>query len=123
MPLGEFRLARALAGASGGDYGRRALGLEAVTALALGAAVLPQSLAVAQLAGVPALAGLYTAAAAVLFYAALWPSPRTVVVPDLPVAILAAAAVAAAGGGAVLTSLLAMMVGVICVPIRPGRIS
>lgn len=115
MALGEFRLARALAGASGGDYGRRALGLEVVAALALGAAVLPQSLAVAQLAGVPAVAGLYTAAAAMLFYAALGASPRTIVVPDLPVAILAAAAVAAAGGGAVLTSLLGIMVGVICV--------
>ncbi len=89
---------------------------DTLSALAVWAVLVPQSMAYASLAGVPPVQGLYAACAGLLLYALLGTSRQLNVGPSSGVAILSAATVApiAAGSSArylELTALLALIVG------------
>jgi sulfate permease, SulP family len=73
---------------------RSGLGRNVVAALAVWAVLVPQSMAYASLAGVPAVNGLYAAIAGLLVYAVLGTSGQLNVGPSSGVAVLAAATVA-----------------------------
>ena len=88
--------------------------------LVLTALLVPQGMAYAELAGLPAVTGLYTTVAALLAYAVFGPSRILVLGPDSSLAPLIAAAIIplAAGDEAyavALASMLALLVGVVCV--------
>ena len=63
-------------------YQRRWLRRDVLAGLVLTALLVPQGMAYAELAGLPAVTGLYTTAVALLAYAALGPSRILVVGPD-----------------------------------------
>ena len=99
---------------------RRTLKRDTVAALAVWAVLVPQAMAYAALAGVPAVRGLYAACAGLLLYALLGTSRQLNVGPSSGVAILSAATVAPLASGNAdrylsLTALLALIVGVILV--------
>src|SRR5512147_2393177 len=68
------------------------LGHDLVAGLALGVVMIPQGMAYAELAGVPAVAGLYATMAAIIGYALLGSSRQLVVGPDSSTSTLVAAA-------------------------------
>lgn len=89
--------------------------------LAVAALMVPQAMAYAELAGLPAVTGLYTTIMAMLAYAVFGPSRILVVGPDSALATLILAAIlplVGAGGdparAMALASALAIMLGVIC---------
>jgi MFS superfamily sulfate permease-like transporter len=89
--------------------------------LALTGLLVPQGMAYAQLAGLPAVTGLYTSVTALLAYALFGPSRILVVGPDsalgpmIAAAILPLVAANKSPGQAVgLASMLALMMGAIC---------
>ncbi|RKH57426.1 sulfate permease [Corallococcus interemptor] len=98
-------------------YERRWLRADLLAALTVGAMLVPQGLAYAQIVGVRPVAGLYAGAFAMLAYALFGPSRHLMVGPEAGAAILSATALApvVAGGGperlASLAALLALMVG------------
>ena len=88
--------------------------------LVLTALLVPQGMAYAELAGLPAVTGLYTTVAALVAYALFGPSRTLVLGPDSSLAPLIAATVLplAAGGNTptvAIASMLSLMVGAICV--------
>jgi SulP family sulfate permease len=98
------------------SYSRPRLRLDTIAALSVWAVVVPQGLAYGELAGVPAVAGLYTAAAGMLLYGLFGSSRYLNVGPESSVAIVVAASVAPLAGGdperaIALTSMLAILVG------------
>ncbi|MCP4084549.1 MAG: SulP family inorganic anion transporter [Actinomycetia bacterium] len=92
-----------------------------VAGLVLSALLLPQGMAYAQLAGLPAITGLYTTAITLIAYALFGPSPTLVLGPDSSLAPMIFAAVvplAGAQGDPDLAiahaSVLAVLMGVLC---------
>ncbi|RKG84864.1 SulP family inorganic anion transporter [Corallococcus terminator] len=98
-------------------YSKRWLRADALAALTVGAMLIPQGLAYAQIVGVRPVAGLYAGVFAMLAYALFGPSRHLLLGPEAGAAILTATALApvVAGGGperlASLAALLALMVG------------
>src|SRR6476660_3099706 len=93
-----------------------------VAGLVLTALLVPQGMAYAELAGLPAVTGLYTTAVALLAYAALGPSRILVLGPDSALAPLIAAAILpllGAGGdpakAVALAGALALLMGALCI--------
>lgn len=98
------------------------LGGDLTAGLVLTALLVPQGMAYAQLAGLPAVTGLYTTVLGLLAYAVFGPSRIMVLGPDSSLGPLIAAAVlpvVVAGGdpaaAVALASVLAVMMGLICV--------
>ena len=89
-------------------------------AIAVAALMVPHGMAYAQLAGVPAVTGLYTTVVAVLVYALVGPSRHLLLGPDSSLAPLIAAAVALVvadgdpAGAVAAAGLLALMTGGLC---------
>jgi high affinity sulfate transporter 1 len=103
-------------------YQRRWLAKDVVAGLVLSALLVPQGMAYAELAGLPAITGLYTSILCLLGYAVFGPSRILVLGPDSALGPMIAATVTpllAAGGdpakAVALASLLAILVGVIMV--------
>ncbi|WP_331453772.1 SulP family inorganic anion transporter [Streptomyces sp. SS162] len=97
-------------------YRRRWLGRDALAGATVWAVLVPEALAYATIAGVPPVAGLYAAPAALLLYAALGSSAHLVVGPMAATAALSAAVVGEAADGsgarfAAMTAALALTVG------------
>jgi high affinity sulfate transporter 1 len=91
-----------------------------VAAAVLVTLLVPAGLGYAQLAGLPAVTGLYATVAALTAYAVLGPSPVLVLGPDSSLAPIIAATVAVSAGGDVhravaLAGLLAILSGVVLV--------
>jgi SulP family sulfate permease len=80
-------------------YSVSSLRLDTIAALSLWAVVIPQALAYGELAGVPAVAGLYTALAGMLLYGLFASSRYLNVGPESSVAIVVAACVASLSNG------------------------
>lgn len=90
-----------------------------VAGLVLSALLVPQGMAYAELAGLPAITGLYTTVICLLAYAAFGPSPYLVLGPDSSLGPMIAAAILplAAGDEAyaiALAGMLALVVGALC---------
>ncbi|MFP2929693.1 SulP family inorganic anion transporter [Pyxidicoccus sp. 3LG] len=100
-------------------YSRRWLRPDLLSALTIGAMLVPQGMAYAQIVGVRPVAGLYAGAAAMIAYALFGPSRHLMLGPEAGAAILSATALAPLIAGddparlASLAALLALMVGVI----------
>ncbi|NMO14621.1 sulfate permease [Pyxidicoccus fallax] len=101
------------------DYPRRWLRADVLSALTIGAMLIPQGLAYAQIVGVRPAAGLYAGVAGMLAYALFGPSRHLIVGPEAGAAIISASALALVGSGAdparhaSLAALLALLVGVV----------
>jgi high affinity sulfate transporter 1 len=96
------------------------LGPDVTAGLILTALLVPQGMAYAELAGLPAVTGLYTTVAALAAYALFGPSRILVLGPDSSLAPLIAAAVlpfaaANTGGEVAVAGMLSILVGVLCV--------
>src|SRR3712207_545089 len=101
-------------------YQRVWLRPDLIAGLTVFAILVPQGMAYGELAGVEPVAGLYTAFAAMVAYAAFGTSRQLMVGPESGLAILVAASVAPLAGGvparfAMLATTLALMVGAICI--------
>lgn len=88
--------------------------------LVLAAMLVPQGMAYAELAGLPAVHGLYATMVPLLVYAVLGPSRILVLGPDSAVAPVVAAAIVPLAGNdtgerVALAGLLAILVGVVCI--------
>ncbi len=110
-------------------YRRRWLRHDVLAGLALTALLVPQGMAYAELAGLPAVTGLYTSVLALLAYAVFGPSRIMVVGPDSALGPMIAAAIfplVAANGDPVraiaLASTLALFMGAICVMAGLARV-
>lgn len=95
---------------------------DVVAGLVLCALLVPQGLAYAQLAGLPAVTGLYTTVLALLAYALFGPSPTLVLGPDSALGPLIAAALLPLvvahqdpTEAVALASMLALLIGAMCV--------
>ncbi len=100
-------------------YPRRWFPADLLSALTIGAMLIPQGLAYAQIVGVRPAAGLYAGVVGMLAYALFGPSRHLIVGPEASAAILTASALAPVAAGvdparyASLAALLALMVGVL----------
>lgn len=100
-------------------YQRRWLRSDLLSALTVGAMLIPQGLAYAQIVGVRPAAGLYAGIVGMLAYALFGPSRHLMIGPEAGAAILTAAALAPVAAGAdparyaSLAALLALMVGIL----------
>ncbi|WP_255217276.1 SulP family inorganic anion transporter [Myxococcus sp. AM010] len=98
-------------------YQRRWLRTDLLSSLTIGAMLIPQGLAYAQLVGVRPAAGLYAGVVGMLAYALFGPSRHLIIGPEAGAAILTAAALAPMAAGedtaryASLAALLALLVG------------
>ena len=114
------RLAKYLPGVDlARSYERRWLRPDLIAGLTVGAMLVPQAMAYANLAGLPAVSGLYAAVLPMLVYAVLGSSRQLMVGPESTTAIMTAAAVAPLAGGdparyAALAAAAAIIVGIIC---------
>ena len=105
------------------EYQRRWLRRDVLAGLVLTALLVPQGMAYAELAGLPAVTGLYTTAVALLAYAALGPSRILVLGPDSALAPLIAAAILPllgrrwrpSEGSPRSRARLALLMGVLCI--------
>jgi len=100
-------------------YDRSWLSKDLVAGLVLSALLIPQGMAYAELAGLPAITGLYTTVICLLAYAIFGPSPRLVLGPDSSLGPMIAAAILPLAAGSVdravgLAGILALLVGAIC---------
>jgi high affinity sulfate transporter 1 len=100
-------------------YERGWLPQDAVAGLVLSALLVPQGMAYAELAGVPAIYGLYTTVVCLVAYATFGPSPFLVLGPDSALGAMIAAvilplAAGSQGQAVAYASTLALMVGVLC---------
>lgn len=101
-------------------YDRATLVPDLVAGVTVWALLVPEAIAYASIAGMPPEAGLYAALPAVVLYALLATSRQLFVGPSSAVALLSATTVAAVvGSGAIdffaATSMLAILVGLMCV--------
>ena len=103
-------------------YRRQWLLRDVLAGLALTALLVPQGMAYAELAGLPAVTGLYTSVLALLAYAVFGPSRIMVVGPDSALGPMIAAAIlplVAANGdpnrAIALASMLALLMGAFCI--------
>ena len=110
-------------------YRREWLGKDVVAGLVLSALLVPQGMAYAELAGLPAVTGLYTSILCLIGYAALGPSKILVLGPDSALGSMIAATIlplVAAGGdpeqAIALASMLALMTGAIIVLAGVGHL-
>jgi high affinity sulfate transporter 1 len=110
-------------------YRRDWLGPDVLGGLALTALLVPQGMAYAQLAGLPAVTGLYTSVAALFAYAVLGPSRLLVLGPDSALGPLIAAAIlpllgarGSAGRAVALAGMLAFMMGLVCIVAGVARL-
>ncbi|WP_233583414.1 SulP family inorganic anion transporter [Corallococcus sp. CA053C] len=100
-------------------YSRQGFVADLLSALTVGAMLIPQGLAYAQIVGVRPAAGLYAGVAGMLAYALFGPSRHLILGPEAGAAILTASALAPVAAGAdpvryaSLAALLALMVGVL----------
>ncbi len=102
------------------QYRRSWLRGDLVAGLVLSALLVPQGMAYAELAGLPAVHGLYATMVPLLVYAVLGPSRILVLGPDSAVAPVVAAAIIPIAGNdtgerVALAGLLAILVGVACI--------
>lgn len=100
---------------------------DVLAGVTVAAYLVPQVMAYAEVAGLPAVAGLWAAAASLLVYAVLGSSPQLSVGPESTTALMTAAALAGMASGdaaryAALAAALAGMVGVICLVARVARL-
>src|SRR4051794_32159343 len=103
-------------------YERGSLPRDVIAGLVLSALLVPQGMAYAELAGLPAITGLYTSILCLLGYAAFGPSRVLVLGPDSALGPMIAATITPlllAGGdpakAIALASVLALMVGLIMI--------
>ena len=101
-------------------YERGWLARDAVAGLVLSALLVPQGMAYAELAGVPAIYGLYTTVVCLVAYAAFGPSPFLVLGPDSALGAMIAAVILPLAAGSpdqavAYASTLALMVGLLCI--------
>jgi high affinity sulfate transporter 1 len=101
-------------------YQRGWLPRDLVAGLVLCALLVPQGMAYAELAGLPAITGLYTTVVCLVAYAVFGPSPNLVLGPDSSLGPMIAAVIIPLAAGDVeysiaLAGMLALMVGLICV--------
>src|SRR5262245_39555510 len=108
-------------------YDRSWLSKDLVAGLVLSALLIPQGMAYAELAGLPAITGLYTTVICLLAYAIFGPSPRLVLGPDSSLGPMIAAAVLPLAAGSAdqavaLAGMLALLVGAICLVAALARL-
>lgn len=110
-------------------YPARAVPKDVVAGVVLSALLVPQGMAYAELAGLPAVTGLYTSILCLLGYALVGPSRILVLGPDSSLGPMIAATIlplAGAGGdparAVLLASALAIMTGVIMVVAGAGKL-
>jgi high affinity sulfate transporter 1 len=101
-------------------YQRRWLRRDLVAAVVLSALLVPQGMAYAELAGLPAITGLYTTIVCLLAYAVFGPSPYLVLGPDsslgpIIAAVILPLAAGSAGDAVALAGMLALLVGAISI--------
>jgi high affinity sulfate transporter 1 len=103
------------------SYDRRDLGSDLGAGLAVTALMIPHGMAYAELAGLPAVTGLYTTVVALLVYALVGPSRIMLLGPDSSLAPLIAAAIALTmsdgdpAKAIAVAGMLAIMTGAICI--------
>jgi high affinity sulfate transporter 1 len=100
------------------NYQRAWLPRDLVAGLVLCTLLVPQGMAYAELAGLPAITGLYTTVVCLVAYALFGPSPYLVLGPDSSLGPMIAAAILPLAAGSVdqaiaLAGMLALMVGLI----------
>jgi len=100
------------------NYQRAWLFRDLVAGLVLCTLLIPQGMAYAELAGLPAITGLYTTVVCLVAYAAFGPSPYLVLGPDSSLGPMIAAAILPLAAGDIghsiaLAGMLALMVGLI----------
>ncbi len=110
-------------------YERRWLRSDVVAGLVLAAILVPQGMAYAELAGLPAVTGLYTTIACLVGYAVFGPSRVLVLGPDSSISPLIFAAIAPLvvagddpGKAIALAGMLALLVGVIVIGLGLGKL-
>ncbi len=108
-------------------YDRSWLAKDLVAGVILSALLIPQGMAYAELAGLPAITGLYTTVICLLAYAIFGPSPRLVLGPDSSLGPMIAAAILPLAAGSAdkaiaLAGALALLVGLICVAAAATRL-
>jgi len=101
-------------------YQRVWLPRDLMAGLVLSALLVPQGMAYAELAGLPAITGLYATVVCLLAYAVFGPSPYLVLGPDSSLGPMIAAAILPLAAGDInyavaLAGMLALMVGALCV--------
>lgn len=110
-----------------GADGRRWLRADLLAAVTVTAYLVPQVMAYAELAGLPAQAGLWAALGALGLYAIVGSSPLLSVGPESTTALLTAAAIASAPAGredpASFASVLALTVAAVCALAWAARLS
>jgi high affinity sulfate transporter 1 len=110
------------------SYERTSLRPDLVAGIVLAAILVPQGMAYAQLAGLPAVTGLYTTIACLVGYAVFGPSRVLVLGPDSSISplILAAIVPLLAGGGEstaiALAGMLALLVGLTEIGLGLGKL-
>ena len=110
------------------SYQREWLRRDVVAGIVLAAILIPQGMAYAQLAGLPAVTGLYTTVACLVGYAVFGPSRVLVLGPDSSISplILAAITPLLAGGDAgtaiALAGMLAVLVGLTEIGLGAGKL-
>ena len=98
-----------------------------VSGLVLCALLVPQGMAYAELAGLPAITGLYTTITCLLAYAAFGPSPYLILGPDSALGPMIAAAILPLAAGnteyaIALAGMLALIVSIICISAGLARL-
>ncbi len=101
-------------------YHRDWLRRDLVAAIVLSALLVPQGMAYAELAGLPAITGLYTTVVCLLAYAVFGPSPYLVLGPDSSLGPIIAAIILPLAAGSMeravgLAGMLALLVGAIAI--------
>ncbi len=102
------------------SYQREWLRRDLVAAVVLSALLVPQGMAYAELAGLPAITGLYTTVVCLVAYAAFGPSPYLVLGPDSSLGPIIAAIILPLAAGSMeravgLAGMLALLVGAISI--------
>jgi len=108
-------------------YDRVWLRGDVVAGLTVAAYLVPQVMAYAEIAGLPATAGLWAAVAALLVYALMGSSPQLSIGPESTTALMTAVALGGLAAGdpgryAVYAASLAMLVGVLCIVAGVARL-
>ncbi len=103
------------------------LAKDLIAGIVLSALLVPQGMAYAELAGLPAITGLYATVVCLLAYAAFGPSPYLVLGPDSSLGPMIAAAILPLASGdenyaISLAGMLALMVGALCVGAGAARL-
>ena len=109
------------------SYERSWLARDLVAAIVLSALLVPQGMAYAELAGLPAITGLYTTVACLVAYAVFGPSPYLVLGPDSSLGPIIAAIILPLAAGSMdaavgLAGMLALLVGAICIGAGAARL-